>query len=76
MLDPSLNMSGDPALSQTGGGSGSGGEAHPPAPGAAKGGSEFGKEPPQVQAAADGSTGRRSDEARKDDSREDDEPKR
>lgn len=66
MLDPSLNMSSDPALSQTGAGGHGGGGSSAPTGGAASSGSEFGKEPPQVQSAADGGTTRGADETRKD----------
>jgi hypothetical protein len=63
MLDPSLNMTSDPVLSQTG----SHPMAHPASPPPASARSptpEFGKEPPAVQAAADGSTKGHKDEGR------------
>jgi hypothetical protein len=68
MLDPSLNMSGDPVLSQTGGHPTSHSESSSSASTGASAGSttpEFGKEPSAVQAAADGaSTKDRKDERR------------
>jgi hypothetical protein len=63
-LDEPAHVSGDPAMTQTGGHPASGGEGQPRS---ASPGSEFGKEPPQVQAAADGDRDKtRKDEGRRD----------
>ncbi|MFL5296293.1 MAG: hypothetical protein ACJ798_07920 [Phenylobacterium sp.] len=66
MLDPSLNMSADPAMSQTGaGGERSSAATDGSTSGQAAQGAEFGKEPPQVQSTADGAT--RGDKAERKD---------